>query len=69
MQTSECKVKGPIQEGCASGCEKSWSAYQACSGRVAKLEHDEKANCLGQFLEHVQCIDKCVGPKLFAQLK
>ncbi|EGC35506.1 hypothetical protein DICPUDRAFT_152169 [Dictyostelium purpureum] len=69
MQISECSIKGPIQKSCESNCTKTWTAYENCSGRVEKLVDDEKANCLGQFLEHIQCIDKCVAPKLFAQLK
>jgi len=69
MESSACSIKGPIQKECASGCGKTWAAYEACAERISKLVDDEKANCLGQFLEHVQCIDKCVAPKVFAQLK
>ncbi|KYR02027.1 ubiquinol-cytochrome-c reductase hinge protein [Tieghemostelium lacteum] len=69
MFESECSVKGPIQKQCQSSCTKTWEAYEACSKRVEKLAHDEKANCLGQFLEYVQCLDKCVAPKVFAELK
>eukprot|EP01132_Coremiostelium_polycephalum_P007805 gene7805-9607_t len=64
-----CSVKQPIVEECNKGCTKYFTAYEACSKRVEALVDDEKANCLGQFLEVVQCVDSCVAPKLFAKLR
>ncbi|EFA79208.1 ubiquinol-cytochrome-c reductase hinge protein [Heterostelium album PN500] len=54
-----CKLKEEAHKICQPTCVGYLSAYDACSKRIEKLVDDEKANCLGQYLEYIQCLDKC----------
>ncbi|KAK3043852.1 hypothetical protein RJ639_000551, partial [Escallonia herrerae] len=38
---------------------------------VKRVEGDETGHkhCTGQYFDYLCCVDKCVAPKLFAELK
>ncbi|EUB58893.1 hypothetical protein EGR_06209 [Echinococcus granulosus] len=46
-------------------CAKFVKLFEACSDRQPKT----RESCEEEFIDLVQCVDKCVGPKLFATLK
>ncbi|KAH0939527.1 hypothetical protein HID58_006988, partial [Brassica napus] len=57
-----------LEESCKPKCVKPLLEYQACVKRVQGDESGHK-HCTGQYFDYWQCVDKCVGPKLFAELK
>ncbi|EGG22381.1 cytochrome P450 family protein [Cavenderia fasciculata] len=59
MESQLCPVKAQTQKDCQPACVKYQEFYNGCSQRIEKLVDDEKANCLGQYLEYIQCVDKC----------
>ncbi|VDD76101.1 unnamed protein product [Mesocestoides corti] len=46
-------------------CIKFDKLFEACSVRQPKT----KESCEEELIDLIQCVDKCVGPKLFAKLK
>eukprot|EP01110_Echinostelium_bisporum_P010195 TRINITY_DN35246_c0_g1_i1.p1 TRINITY_DN35246_c0_g1~~TRINITY_DN35246_c0_g1_i1.p1 ORF type:complete len:67 (+),score=19.39 TRINITY_DN35246_c0_g1_i1:37-237(+) len=63
-----CAIKGPIEEKCQPQCTGKFAAYEACTKRIVG-DTTGKANCEGQFMEYIQCLDKCIVPKLWPKLK
>ncbi|QDZ25299.1 ubiquinol-cytochrome C reductase [Chloropicon primus] len=61
-------VRPQLEEFCKPKCVKAWVAYQECTDRVSKDTTGE-AHCTGQYFDYWACIDHCVGPKLFKELK
>ncbi|CAH8388129.1 unnamed protein product [Eruca vesicaria subsp. sativa] len=57
-----------LEESCKPKCVKPLLEYQACVKRIQDDESGHK-HCTGQYFDYWQCVDKCVGPKLFAELK
>ncbi|KAL0365966.1 UNVERIFIED_CONTAM: Cytochrome b-c1 complex subunit-1, mitochondrial [Sesamum radiatum] len=60
--------KRALEDSCRSQCTKAYVDYQQCSRRVEGDESGQK-HCTGQFFDYWACIDKCVAPKLFQELK
>ncbi|KMZ63319.1 putative Ubiquinol--cytochrome-c reductase [Zostera marina] len=56
------------EERCKPKCVKSWVDYEKCTGRVKDDETGTK-HCTGQYFDYWSCVDKCVAPKLFKELK
>ncbi|VDL19776.1 unnamed protein product [Hymenolepis diminuta] len=46
-------------------CAKFVKLFESCSDRQTKT----KESCEEEFIDLIQCVDKCVGPKLFKVLK
>ncbi|KAG7640135.1 Ubiquinol-cytochrome C reductase hinge domain superfamily [Arabidopsis suecica] len=57
-----------FEESCKPKCVKPLLEYQACVKRIQDDESGHK-HCTGQYFDYWHCVDKCVGPKLFAKLK
>ncbi|KAJ8768176.1 hypothetical protein K2173_021116 [Erythroxylum novogranatense] len=57
-----------LEEGCKPKCVKPLLEYQACVKRIQDDDTGHK-HCTGQYFDYWFCIDKCVAPKLFQQLK
>lgn len=57
-----------LEDSCKSKCVKPLLGYQACIQRVEGDESGQK-HCTGQYFDYWSCVDKCVAPKLFGQLK
>ncbi|KFK33331.1 hypothetical protein AALP_AA5G000400 [Arabis alpina] len=57
-----------LEESCKPKCVKPLLDYQACVKRIQDDESGQK-HCTGQYFDYWHCVDKCVGPKLFAKLK
>ncbi|KAL5962842.1 Cytochrome b-c1 complex subunit 6 mitochondrial, partial [Taenia solium] len=69
MSTSDTVVD-PIHElrqRCreTKSCAKFVKLLEACSDR----QPNTKESCEEELIDLIQCVDKCVGPKLFAVLK
>ncbi|KAL1208256.1 Cytochrome b-c1 complex subunit 6-1 [Cardamine amara subsp. amara] len=60
--------KSYLEESCKPKCVKPLLDYQACVKRIQDDESGHK-HCTGQYFDFWHCVDKCVGPKLFANLK
>ncbi|KAK1403997.1 Cytochrome b-c1 complex subunit 6-like protein [Heracleum sosnowskyi] len=60
--------KKHLEEFCKPKCVKPLVEYQACIKRIQGDTNGEK-HCTGQYLDYWQCVDKCVAPKLFMELK
>ncbi|XP_074369360.1 cytochrome b-c1 complex subunit 6-1, mitochondrial-like [Apium graveolens] len=60
--------KKHFEEFCKPKCVKPLVEYQACMKRIQGDTTGEK-HCTGQYLDYWLCVDKCVAPKLFMELK
>ncbi|KAH9757543.1 PORR domain-containing protein [Citrus sinensis] len=57
-----------LEEACKPKCVKSLIEYEACIKRIEADDTGSK-HCTGQYFDYLSCVDKCVAPKLFTQLK
>ena len=57
-----------IEEACRPQCVKPMLEYEKCATRIADDQTGE-AHCTGQYFDMLECLDRCVAPKLFAKLK
>ena len=55
-----------LKKSCESHCPVEKKAYEACTGRIAKLG---EGDCEGWYFDLLHCVDHCVAPKAFKPLK
>ncbi|XP_042065862.1 cytochrome b-c1 complex subunit 6-1, mitochondrial-like [Salvia splendens] len=60
--------KKALEESCKSKCNKPYVEYKQCVERVDSDDSGQK-HCTGQYFDYWSCVDKCVAPKLFQELK
>ncbi|KMZ73570.1 putative Ubiquinol--cytochrome-c reductase [Zostera marina] len=60
--------KAYLEERCKSKCVKPWIGYMKCVERIKDDESGLK-HCTGQYFDYWSCVDKCVVPQLFKELK
>eukprot|EP01115_Flamella_aegyptia_P002672 TRINITY_DN136795_c0_g1_i1.p1 TRINITY_DN136795_c0_g1~~TRINITY_DN136795_c0_g1_i1.p1 ORF type:complete len:68 (+),score=16.57 TRINITY_DN136795_c0_g1_i1:77-280(+) len=67
MSEDMCEIKKKVEEQCRVGkCLKLYQEYQECGKRV---EGKEGKHCEPHYWDYLACVDKCVAPKLFKELK
>ncbi|GKY99826.1 hypothetical protein MPSEU_000936400 [Mayamaea pseudoterrestris] len=67
MADDEVKDPTPaIRASCISSCPKPKKLYDAC---VQRITDSKEGDCEIWYIELIQCMDKCVAPKLFAATK
>jgi ubiquinol-cytochrome c reductase subunit 6 len=55
-----------LRQECRKACPKPLELYEACSKRIAETK---VGDCESWYIDLVNCVDKCVAPKIFKLTK